>query len=58
MSRNITKGKTSKRLKAGMSAMEKCQKFFFSRGATSEAKATMKIIEDMSKLVKKMKGVY
>jgi len=58
MSSNYTKGKTSKRLKAVISSMEKCQKFFYMRGATAEAKATMRVMDETSKLVKKIKGVY
>tara|TARA_Y100000310_G_scaffold154199_1_gene153767 strand:- start:1044 stop:1220 length:177 start_codon:yes stop_codon:yes gene_type:complete len=58
MSSQYTKGKTNKRLKAVISAMEKCQKFFYMRGATAEAKACMSVMDGASKLVKKIKGVY
>ena len=51
--KNITKGKTNKRLKAIISAMEKCLKFFYMRGEIANAKAAMRVMDETSKLIKK-----
>ena len=58
MPKDITKGKTIKRLKAGISGIMKCEKFFFLKGETGNAKKCNDIIKKMSELVKKSKGGF
>ena len=49
--KGINKSMTAKRLKRGISAMMKCQKFFLSKGRTSEYKKLETIIQGQSKLI-------
>tara|TARA_Y100000310_G_C20687123_1_gene819773 strand:- start:576 stop:749 length:174 start_codon:yes stop_codon:yes gene_type:complete len=56
--KGINKSMSAKRLKRGISAMMKVERFLLERGDTSGATTANKIIKDQSKLIKKIKGVY